>query len=198
MPHLPQPVKELPRGVLGFVALVLLYDAVVLVANWRWFHTRPLAGACWFLVSLGALAALVIWRQRWAWWLAFLGPVLWLVSPAWGAPLRPVTDAVELVFLAAILTPTMRRHVGVLTRRQPTPRRSSRPGRAALAASGVLTVFVMVPLEPRHTTGSISSQIATGVFLWLLLAAVIRLIIWLGALARRRLARLMRDHPPTA
>src|ERR1700722_3427613 len=90
-------VQRLPRGVLCFVALVLLYDAVALAVDWRWFQNHPLAGACWFLLSLGGLAAIVIWRQRWAWWLAFIGPLLWLVSPAWGARFRPVTDAVELV-----------------------------------------------------------------------------------------------------
>jgi hypothetical protein len=167
--------------------------------GWSGFHAHPLAGACWFLLSFGLLAALVIWRQRWAWWIAFIGPLMWLVSPAWGAPFRPVTDVVELVFLVAILTRTVRRHVGVLTRSQPTSvaRRSSRPGRAALAASGVLTLFVMVPVEPRHTTGSIGSRITAAVVLWLVLAAVIRLVMWLWAGVRRRLPRFARDHPPT-
>src|ERR1700730_16015280 len=140
MARLLLPVKQLPRNVLAFIALVLIYDVVALVANWRWFHAHPLYGAFWFLLSFGFLTALVIWRQRWAGWIAVIGPLLWLVSPAWGARFRPVTDGVELVFLAALLTPGMRTHVGVLTRSQPTPaaRRPSRPWLGALAASGIL------------------------------------------------------------
>jgi hypothetical protein len=112
---------------------------------------------------------------------------------------RPLTDVVELVFLAAIVTPAMRKHVGVLTRSpsKAEPRRSSRLWRVALAASGLLTLFVMVPVEPRHTTGSIGSRITTAVVLWLLLAAAIRLTIWLAALVRRHLPRFARDHPPS-
>jgi hypothetical protein len=199
MPHMLERFKQLPRGVLAFVALVLLYDVAALLLARRWFHAHPLGGAFWLLMSFGLLAALVIWRQRWAWWIAFIGPLLWLASPAWGERFRPITDLVELVFLAAILTPTMRRHVGVLTHSQatPAPLRSSRPGRAALVASGVLTLFVMVPVEPRHTTGSTGSRIATGVILWLLLAAVIRLIMWLWVGARRRLPHNAGHQPPT-
>jgi hypothetical protein len=199
MPSLPEGVMQLPRGVLAFGAFVLLFDVAALLADWRWLHAHPLAGAFWFLLSLGLLAALVFWRQRWAWWIAFIGPLLSLLSPAWGARFRPVSDVVELVFLAAILTPTMGRHVGLVTRGEPAPvrRHSSRAGRVALLASGVLTLLVMVPVEPRHTTGSIGSQITAGVALWLLLAAVIRLIMRLWVGVRRRSNRVARQYPPT-
>jgi len=198
MPRLVERVKQLPRGVLVFAVLVLLYDAALLVVDWGWLAANPFAGALRFGFSFGVLAALVIWRQRWAWWIAFIGPLVSLASPVWGSRFRPVTDLVELVFIAAILTPTIRRHVGVLTRHPTsTPRRVSRPGRAALTASGVLTVFVMVPVEPRHTTGSLSTQIITGVVLWLLLAGLLRLAIWLGMALQRQVARFARHPPPT-
>jgi hypothetical protein len=64
MSSLLQRFKQLPRGVLGFVVLVLVYDVVALVVDWRWFHGHPRATACWFLISLGTLAAIVVWRQR--------------------------------------------------------------------------------------------------------------------------------------
>jgi hypothetical protein len=107
--------------VIAFATLVVVFDCVVLVASSRPLFERPLWTALWTMLGLWLLAALVIARRQWAWWIALLGSVSYLVSPAWGVLLHPVYDVVELVFVALLLTSSMRRHAGVLAGRREVP-----------------------------------------------------------------------------
>jgi hypothetical protein len=172
-------VGYLPATVIAFATLVLVFDCVALVASSRPLFERPLWTALWAVLGLWLLAALVIGRRQWAWWIGLLGSVSYLVSPAWGVRVHPVYDVVELVFVALLLTPSMRRHAGVLAGRREVPAARGwgpSPGWVSLGVGGALVLVTV--LEARHPgAGSVGVQVAAAVVIWLVLAAAIRLVI---------------------
>ncbi len=180
-------IRQLPPTVIVFAALVLVFDGAALAVDGRAVLERPLWTALWTMLGLWLLAALVIGRRQWAWWLGVLGSISNLVSPAWGARLRPGNDVIELVFLALLLTPSMRRHTGVLAGRRetPAPRRwALSPGWVSLGVSGALAL--VIELEARHQTAqSVGARIFADVFLWLVFAAGIRAAIFIAQRGRR-------------
>jgi hypothetical protein len=184
--------KRLPATAIAFTALVVVLDGTFLVVNSSYVRERPLWTAFWVLLGLGLLAALVIWRQPWAWSLCLIGPIAYLVSPAWTARFHPVYDVIELTFLALLLTPSMRRHAAVLTGRHQTQEASRgwtpSPRLVSLGVSGGLVL--VVELEARHHTAhTVAGQIFGGVLTWLLLAAAIRLAILIAQQSHRLAAR---------
>ena len=183
---------RLPVTAIAFTALVVILDGTYFVVHSSYVRERPLWASFWVLLGLGLLAALVIWRQRWAWWLCLISPIVYLVSPAWGARFHPVNDVVELVFLALLITPSMRAHARVLTRRRQTEEPSRRwtpsPRLVSLSVSGAL--LLVVELEARHHTAhSITGQIFSAVIVWLVLAVAIRLLILIVQRSARFIAR---------
>ena len=80
-------LKRLPATVIAFTALVVALDGTFLVMNSSYVRERPLWAAFWVLLGLGLLAALVIWRQWWAWWLCLINPIAYLISLPRGAPI---------------------------------------------------------------------------------------------------------------
>jgi hypothetical protein len=190
--RIPVTLRQLPATAIAFTALVMVLDGTFLVVNSSYVRERPLWASFWVLMGLGLLAALVIWRQRWAWWLCLIGPIAYLVSPAWGARFRPVYDVIELAFLALLLTPSMRRHAGVLTTQGQTQNTSRgwtpSPKLVSLSISGGMVLAV--ELESRHRAAhTITGQIFGGVIVWLVLAAAIRLPILIAQRTRRRPTR---------
>ena len=189
-------LNRLPATVIAFAALVVVLDGTFLVVNSSYVREWPLWTAFWVVLGLGLVAALVLWRQLWAWWLCLISPVAYLVSPAWGARFHPVSGVIELAFLALLLTPSMRRHVGVMTGRRQIQETSRgwtpSPGLVSLGVSGSLVL--VVELEARHRTAhTLAGQIFGGVLAWFVLAAAIRLVILIAQRSHRLLRR--RDTP---
>jgi hypothetical protein len=109
-------VGHLPAIVVAFAALVVVLDVSALLVGGAYVRERPLWAAFWAMLGLALLAALVIGRRRWAWWLCLLSSIGYLTSPVWGERLHLVYGVVELAFLALLLTPSMRRHASVSAR----------------------------------------------------------------------------------
>ncbi len=59
------------------------------------------------------LAAVVVWRQRWAWWLYVLLYVVAVISPAWQEWSWFIPYALDVLTLALLVSRSMRRYVGV-------------------------------------------------------------------------------------
>jgi hypothetical protein len=185
-------VRRLPATAIAFAVLVVILDGTSLAVHSSYVRERPLWTAVWTVLGLGLLAALVIWRHRWAWWLCSTISIAYLISPAWGARFRPVFDVIELALLALLLTPSMRRHAGVLTGARQTQETSRgwtpSPKLVSLSVSGGLVL--VVDLEARHRAAhSITGQIFSDVIAWLVLAAAIRLAILIAQRSRRLLTR---------
>jgi hypothetical protein len=174
-------LRGLPATAIAFTGLVVVLDGTSLLLNSSYVGERPWWTAVWVMLGLGLLAALVLWRQQWAWWISLIAAIIYLASPAWGSRAHPVYDAFELAFLALLLTPSMRRHAGVLAGHQPNQKASRRwtpsPGSMALTIGGV--IVLAVELEIRHRTAhTLGGEIFAGVLAWLVLAAAIRLVIF--------------------
>jgi hypothetical protein len=157
-----------------FAAIVLVWEAAYLAFDRSYVPRHPVWAACWFAFGLAVLVALVVWRQRWAWWLFMIGPVWYVLSPAWGAAFHPFWDAAELALLGLLLSPPTRRYVFPDGR----PVREVRVRRdwvASLILSGLLTALLAVPV--RHpTAGSVSARAAGWIVFWLLLATAFRAV----------------------
>jgi len=185
-------LKRLPATAIAFAALVMILDGAFLIVHSSYVRERPLWTAFWVLLGLGLLAALLIWRQWWAWWLCLISPIAYLVSPVWGARFRPVYDLIEVAFIALLLTPSMRRHAGVLTGRRQTQEFSRgwrpSPRLVSLGVSGGLVL--VVELEARHHAAhTVAGQIFGGVLAWLVFAAAIRLVILITQRGHRLVGR---------
>lgn len=65
------------------------------------------------VVTVSALwvAAVAVWRQRWAWWLYVIASCLFLLSPVWGQWYGILRYTLEVVVLALLISPQMRRYV---------------------------------------------------------------------------------------
>jgi hypothetical protein len=146
---------------------------------------------------LGLLAAIVIGRQAWAWWVAVALPIVYIAASAWAASIRLPAALVELVCLVLLLMPSMRRHVGVVGRdRRPTTSSPSRPSTWAVVL-GVSGLFVLAAEIEGHSHGSttIAARIAGAMIAWLLLASAMRLVVMLAGLVIRTVRR---GDAPTA
>ncbi len=186
----PVPVREWPLTVRLFVVLVLVWDAAFIALDTSYFDHDLLRRIGWQVFGLASLAAMAGWRQRWAWWIYIIGPIMYWAAPAWGARFHPVWDAAELVVFGLLVSPSMRRHVFI-----PRTRRR-RPGRAwtvCLLLSGALTL--VGALGGGHHSPHLADRIVGNVLFWLLLAAAMRLVlaVFQGA---ARLARRGGEAPP--
>ncbi len=107
--------RHIPPVVLAFLAIQigqLAYGFSREVRDDRHLPAYVLA------VVLGALwvAAIVVWRQRWAWWLYVIGGFLVLASPVWGKWAGVIRYSLNVVVMALILSHTMRQYVGIRRR----------------------------------------------------------------------------------
>ncbi len=187
-------VKRTPRTVLAFAALCLLLDAAELIIYRRRIGAHAAVWAVEFVVAFALLAALVVWRRRWAWWLCVIEAVAWLVSPAWGVRFHPLTDLIDAVFLALLLTPSMRRHVGgVFGWRRPGSNSRWWSLKAWLVSLGIGAVFTALAFVGGRsaTLGRDIGHVLFG----LIVAVAIRLVGFLLTLAVRLIRR--RDSPAT-
>jgi hypothetical protein len=182
-------VKGVPLTVLVFAALSL----ALTVLDWLAYPSLsryPVWYGSWNLLSLGGLAAIVVWGQGWAWWLCLLSELCYMLAPAWGARLHPVWRAVDLVFLGLLISPSMRSYVGVLSHGRKTHRPqiwTPSPNLVCLCVSGVGLLAVL--LEPRHTHGLASGRVVGAVVIWLAAAALLRVLValvqWASGIVRR-------------
>ena len=191
----PEPLKSRPVSVWLFTGIVLLWQATFLALNPGYVREDPVWAGAWGAFGLASLAALVVWRQRWAWWLYLAGPVYYLLSPALGVRVHPAWDIAELALLVLLVSPSMRRYVfaGRVRRRRPRP---DRAWSVPLVLSGAITVFIAVPV--RHPAAhAVGTRVIAWVIFWLALAALMRLIA-VGFRATRQLLRTRRETPPPA
>jgi hypothetical protein len=190
--RLPATVEDAPLTVIVFTGLALVLDVADWVVYYPSLSKYPLWNGFWFVLALGGLAAIVVWRQEWAWWLGLLSELAYVLSPAWGARLHPISDALELLLIGLLVTPSMRRYVGVLSARRQTQltwRWLPSPGLVCLSVSGA--GVLAIALEPRHPSHhAVSFQVVGYVVVWLVVALVLRVALaivqWTGRLARRR------------
>lgn len=183
--------KGVPVTVIVFTVLALVLDALGWVVYFPRLSKDLMWSAFWFALALGGLAAIVVWRQGWAWWLCLLSELAYLCSPVWGTRFHPITDAIELIFLGLLVTPSMRAYVGVTgggRREERTPRWAPSPGVVCLSVSGAGVLAIV--LESRHHSQSVSAEVVGAVVVWLVLAAVLRLAVAIvrlfSRLGRRR------------
>ncbi len=183
--------KSVPLAVIMFTALSLVLNVLdwVIIPD---LSKYPVWNGVWNVLALGVLAAIVFWHRGWAWWLFLLSELAYVLSPAWGARFHPVGDAIELVFIGLLLTPSMRAYVRVPRprRRRTKPLRRWVPWLACLFVTGA--VVLPIVLDPRHPSHSALAYHVIGfVVVWLALAAALRLAVAIvqvviGLLRRRR------------
>jgi hypothetical protein len=113
---MPAALRRLPPVVSTFLIFTVITFAVGLARSTKLWH-HPIAGV--IVVALIALwiAAIVVWRQRWAWALWVLLVLSALLSPGWGERNGVLVYLSNLVTLALLASPGMRRWVGVNRRR---------------------------------------------------------------------------------
>jgi hypothetical protein len=169
-------VRGLPRTVIAFTVLALVLVVVDWVVYFPRLSTHLLGNAVWCVLGLGVLAAIVLWRQRWAWWLYLLVLLAYVVSPAWGARLHPVADAIDLDFIGLLLAPSMRAYVRAA--RQPNKTRQPRqwvPWLLCLCVAGV--VILPIAVDPRHPSHrAVVYRLIADVIVWLVLAGALRVL----------------------
>jgi hypothetical protein len=73
------------------------------------------------LLFLLWLAAIVVWRQRWAWVLMLLLDASVVLAPIWGESSSLIPYAVNVLSLGLLLSPGMRGWVNVTSRSHPQP-----------------------------------------------------------------------------
>jgi hypothetical protein len=141
-------VRQLPATVIVFAVLAVALDGGALAVHSAYVSERPLWTGLWTMLGLWWLAALVIGRRRWAWWFGLLSPIGYLAAPAWGDPFHLLSDIVELVFLALLIIPSMRRHTGVMAGGPEThpavDRWAPSLGWVSLGVSGALVLTVVL------------------------------------------------------
>jgi hypothetical protein len=188
-------MRQWPVTVWLFTAIVLLWQAAYLALDTHYVSKHPAWTGIWTVVGLGSLAALVGWRQRWAWLLFLLGPILYWASPAWGARFHPFWDLVELAIAGLLLSPSMRRHLSTANRRR-RPLRQGRRWIFPLVFSGALTVLMALP-ERHPVEHTIGARVATWTIIWLLLAAAMRFVAYVVQSRGRLLGRRGGTPPAT-
>jgi hypothetical protein len=185
-------LKRTPRTVLGFAALCLVLDVGWYVVYPGSIDAHLVLAAVEFPLSLALLAALVLCRRRWAWWLCVAGPVSWFVSPAWGYRFHPVTDLIEAALFVLLLTPAMRRHAGgVFGWRRPGPDSrwwSLKPWLWSLGLAAAITAFGFVGGRHRAIHSTSARDVDLALF-GLVLAAGLRLLGFVAQLGRRLVGR---------
>jgi hypothetical protein len=78
---------------------------------------RPVRGVLVVLFLVLWLAAVVVWRQRWAWVLMLLTVLSGVLEPLWGDWHGALVYGVNVVSVGLLLAPAMRSYVGVERRR---------------------------------------------------------------------------------
>jgi hypothetical protein len=190
--RLPAAVNGVPRTVAVFTVLTLVLVAVDCVVYFRYLSAHLLSSAAWCVLDLGLLVALVVWRQRWAWWLWLLIELGYVISPTWGARFRPITDAIELVFIGLLLTPSMRAYVQASRRSRGTQRPQRWvPWLVCLCVTGA--VVLPIAVDPRHPSHrAVVYRVIAYVVVWLALAGVLRVAVAIV----QKLSHLGRLHEP--
>jgi hypothetical protein len=103
-------VRQMPTLVATYATVQLGVIAYGLAKDTKLWN-RPAAGIAVVLILVLWLAAIVIWRQRWAWAVTVVAYSVGLVEPAWhwrGA----LSYSLAVLMLALLLSPSMRRYVG--------------------------------------------------------------------------------------
>ena len=104
--------REMPALVATYAAVqfgVIAYGLARVTKLWN----HPIAAAAVVLILALWLAAIVIWRQRWAWAVTVAAYTVGLVEPAWhwrGAFIY----SLGALMLALLVSPPMRRYVGAV------------------------------------------------------------------------------------
>jgi hypothetical protein len=157
-----------------YAAIGLAWEAVYVAFDRSYVSHHPVSTACWDAFGLAILAALVVWRQRWAWWLVLIGQVWSLLYLLLGATFHPVWAGAELVLLALLFSRPTRRYL-FPDGRPVREVRLRRDWAAPLILSGLLTLLLAAPARHRAVE-NVGARIAGWVVFWLLLAAALHVI----------------------
>jgi hypothetical protein len=169
---------------LAFLLLVPVLDAVYLATSSQ-VQRHPVYIGVSMTLALALTAALVIGRRLWAWWLCMASAFLSLVALLSDARFHSLDDGIEVVFVALLLTPSMRRHV---RGNRGGSRIIARPGLASLIVSGLLVLFGDLAAR-HHAYHTVGGRVYSGVFVWLVFAVVLRVVILAFQRARTFLHR---------
>jgi hypothetical protein len=113
-------IRRMPPVVAAFSLFTIATFAVGISSSSMWDH--PARATLLVLLLVLWLAAVVVWRQRWAWLLLVVVTVVAVVSPAWGEWEGAALYVCNVISLALLLSPGMRRWVGADKRRhRPAP-----------------------------------------------------------------------------
>jgi hypothetical protein len=93
-------VVQLGGGIYGLSREIRHPNYVALYAS------AVVVGALW-------LAALVVWRQRWVWWLYVIVYCISIASPLSGRQFAVVPYVVGVLTLALLVSPQTRQYVGI-------------------------------------------------------------------------------------
>lgn len=112
--------RQIPAVVLTYAILQVGDVAYGLENSPRLWH-RPIPAAAVVLILMLWLAAIVVWRQRWAWGLAAIAYLVALLEPAWNRHFAShshdaVFYAFDLVMAGLLISAPMRRYVGAIRR----------------------------------------------------------------------------------
>ena len=96
----------MPRTVAAYGVLVVLLLSINVPRSHELWHHPPAAVAV-VVVAVAFQAAIVLGRQRWAWWIAVVGGCIFILEPAWRS-ISLVAYLSNLAQLALLLSPGMR------------------------------------------------------------------------------------------
>jgi len=113
----------MPRVAWAFSALYLLTFGYNLTHDGSLWQRKPWFATAVLVLALLLLASMVIWRQRWAWWLSvvFVATNVTVHLVTLGDIKTVAEWVVNVVFLGLLLSPQMRRYVGVRWRGRAAP-----------------------------------------------------------------------------
>ncbi len=105
---------RLPPTVGAYALINVVFIIVVLAVSTSLWQYHAGRGAVAAVVLFLWLAAIVVWRRRWAWAVMVLLVTFNVLSPVWGGWGDVDAYAVQVVSLCLLLSPGMRRwvHVG--------------------------------------------------------------------------------------
>ena len=105
-------LRRAPAVVVVFPLLTAAGVAYGLSRSPRLFH-HPVDATLVIALLVLWVAAVVLWRQRWAWGLMLLASLTGVVAPIWGEWHGPLAYGFNVATAWLLLMPGMRRYVGV-------------------------------------------------------------------------------------
>lgn len=114
-------LRRAPAVVVVFPLLTAAGVAYGLSRSPRLFH-HPVDAALVIALLVLWVAAVVLWRQRWAWALMLLASLSGVLAPIWAEWHGPLIYGFNVATACLLLTPGMRQYMGVHWWRHDAPR----------------------------------------------------------------------------